>query len=325
MTSITNEPNPMVVANPLANFEKQGMIKVIAPAKVNLFLGVGALREDGFHEVNTVMHALNIHDVLHFDYRVEDSEGLQIELSCFAREGLEALDIDSESNLATQAIRRLAEKLGRNVDETISVRIEKHIPHQAGLGGGSADAAAALVGAAQLWGIDKMSPAVLETASEIGSDVGFFLHGACAYFTGRGEQFSHLLKPMSRAIVLVKPERGVPTPAAYQAFDAIPLPVSDELLSCAMNATEAAEVPLLNNLFEAAESILPELTTMRQWLKEKEGVEEVLLSGSGSAMFAICENFGAACAISADAQANGWWARATTFGSLGATAVPTKE
>jgi len=319
------DPGRMVIANPLAAFERQGMLKLLAPAKVNLFLGVGALRGDGYHEVTTVMHALSLHDVLHIDYFPESDGGLCVELECHAREGLEDLEIDTEDNLAVRAIRLLAQKLGRDQgqghNETFRIRIEKHIPFEAGLGGGSSNAAAALVGAAHFWGVEPAAPEVIAAASELGSDVCFFLYGGCVCLTGTGEKYSHRLDPMKGSVVLVKPDKGVSTREAYRVFDKEPPPIPADVAQSATTVQRAQEVPLFNNLAPAAESLCLELASVRAWLEDQPGVESVLLCGSGAASFAVCENFDAACKIVAAAQLQGWWARATSFSSLKASFV----
>lgn len=312
----------MVVSDPLAAFEREGMVKLVAPAKTNLFLSIGARRADGYHEATTVMHALALHDVLHMDCVAKEDGGLQIQVSCHAREGLEPLVIASEDNIVHRAIALLAQKIEHEVDELISVRIEKHIPHEAGLGGGSSDAAAALVGAAKLWGIDADTPEIHEAARELGADVAFFLHGGCTCLTGTGEIFHHALEPMKKAAVLVKPEGGVSTSAAYLAFDEAPVAIAAGDQEAALAADRAEEVPLCNNLSKASESLLPGLGEMLAWLQGQEGVEGSLMSGSGSAAFAVCSTFDDACRIAAAAKNHGLWARTTAFSSARAAVIP---
>lgn len=313
--------NRMIVSDPLAGFQKESMLKVVVPAKTNLVLAIGGLRADGYHEATTIMHALSLHDVLHVDHYTEGIEGLEIEVQCIAREGLDPIEILSEENLASRAIRLLSEKLDRTSNERFVIRIEKHIPLQAGLGGGSADAAGALVAASHVWGIDIHSEAVLSAAAELGSDVSFFLYGGCAYLTGTGEDFQHTLEPMKKAVALIKPEGGVSTKLAYQTFDKNPLPVPEEILVKASTARLACDVPFFNNLSAAAERILPELTKIRKWAKDQEGIDEVLLSGSGSATVVVCNSFDNAYQLVSAAKTEGWWARTTSFSSLRASII----
>ncbi|WP_139651256.1 4-(cytidine 5'-diphospho)-2-C-methyl-D-erythritol kinase [Raoultibacter phocaeensis] len=312
----------MVVSDPLAAFERDGMVKLVSPAKVNLYLDIGAKRSDGYHEVVTVMHSLALHDILHMDIEATSEGGLQIEVLCYAREGLESLAIPSEENIAYKAISLLAQKIGRTENERITVRIEKHIPHEAGLGGGSSNAAAALVGAAALWGIDERAPELLEAAGELGADVAFFLFGGCACLTGTGEVFDHALEPMKKTAVLVKPEGGVSTSAAYAAFDRSPVLIDSETRNAALVAKHAEEVPLANNLVAASKSLMPELADLLSWLAQQSGVEKSLMSGSGSSAFAVCATFDDACRIVAAARNRGWWARTTAFSSARAMALP---
>ena len=190
------------------------------------------------------------------------------------------------------------------------------------MGGGSSDAAAALVGAARLWGIPEDDPLIEEAAHELGSDVAFFLHGGCACFTGTGELFDHELEVMKKPLVLVKPESGVSTAEAYRTFDGNPQKVDKDAAAAAEAAQTACDVPLVNNLSPAAESVLPELADVRAWLHRQAGVEASLLCGSGSTTFAVCRDFNVACSVAAAAQSRGWWARTTMFGSLKAAVVP---
>ena len=198
----------------IAGFAGPDAVKLVAPAKVNLFLDIGAKRADGYHEAVSIMHALMLHDVLRMKLAPGRGEGLSVDLSCVAREGLAMLDVPVESNIVAKAVRLLAEKLGRTADETVVACLEKHIPAEAGLGGGSSDAAAALLGAAHLWGVPADDPRIEEAARSLGADVAFFLHGGCACFTGVGDAFDHALAPMNGNVVLVKPEGGVSTAAA---------------------------------------------------------------------------------------------------------------
>ena len=150
----------------------------------------------------------------------------------------------------------------------------------------------------------------------------FFLHGGCACFTGTGELFDHELEAMKKPLVLIKPESGVSTAEAYRTFDGNPQKVDESAAAAAEAAQTACEVPLVNNLSIAAESVLPELADVRAWLHRRAGVEASLLCGSGSTTFAVCRDFNVACSIAAAAQSRGWWARTTMFGSLKAAVVP---
>lgn len=234
------------------------------------------------------------------------------------------LNVPARENIVFKAIDLLARKADISYDDAINVRIEKNIPHEGGLGGGSSDAAAALIGAARLWGISEDDPLIEEAAHELGSDVAFFLHGGCACFTGTGELFDHELEAMKKPLVLIKPESGVSTAEAYRTFDGNPQKVDESAAAAAEAAQTACEVPLVNNLSPAAESVLPELADVRTWLHRQAGVEASLLCGSGSTTFAVCRDFNVACSIAAAAQSRGWWARTTCSARLRPPSYPSR-
>lgn len=326
-----------------AAFRGPGAVRVIAPAKVNLFLDIGEVRPDGYHEATSIMHALLLHDVLHMKLvpagavapapapaaaaapaPAPREGGLTVHLTSRACSGTTPLDVPPEDNIITKAIRRLAQLTGRDANETMVVHAEKHIPAQAGLGGGSADAAAALVGAAQLWRLAPDDPRIEQAARTLGADVAFFLYGGCACFSGVGDVFEHALTPMSSPVALIKPEGGVSTAAAYRTFDANPQLIAPADRAAALAARRAHDVPLCNNLVAASEQLLPVLAEVRAWASAHPDVQAELMSGSGSAVFAVCPTFEAAARVAAQAQARGWWARATMFGPARAAIAPTR-
>ncbi len=299
---------------------RTGGIKIIAPAKINLVLGIGAKREDGYHYADTIMHALALHDVLHMR-RVDLTGfgiGLEIHLSMEYTEGITPVDVEPKDNLAYRAVEELAQAIGRKEDEELHIHIVKSIPAQAGLGGGSSDAAAALVGAAKLWGISKDDPRLAEVAARLGADVAFFLKGGCAYLTGKGEQFVHSLTPRKDFILLVSPDEGVSTAQAYNTFDEEPNLPTDTQRGVWGVLQDASKVEPFNNLAPAAEKILPELSEIRAWGESCEGVSKVLLCGSGSATAFFCDSFARATELSGKAQLKGWSARVTSLVGIGA-------
>lgn len=303
-------------------FALPGSIKIVAPAKVNLLLNIKGRREDGYHEVETVMHALMLHDVLMMK-RIA-ATGNPIELTCRCFEGIPNLDIDPQSNVVWKAIVMLAEEIGHELGETETIRVhlEKHIPHQAGMGGGSSDAAAALVGAAKLWGLEQGDQRLEKIAARLGADVAFFLRGGCALYDGVGEHFVRSLSPMHEFVAIVKPEGGVSTAASYAAFDADPVEIPSADIAAMKEAAAAAEVPMRNNMEKASEGLLPEIGEIRNWLDGHAGVLSAMMSGSGAAVFAVCESFNDAANVVLEAQGKGWWARTTTFSPLRAAVTP---
>ena len=299
-------------------FRSQGWLKLIAPAKVNLHLAIGGKRPDGYHDAATVLHALSLHDVVYMRRR---PGGGELEVRMISQTGVEIPELSTADNIAARAVERLAEETGNEHDCALEIRIDKGVPAQAGLGGGSSDAAAALVGAAKLWGIAPDDPALERTARTLGADVAFFLHGGCAYLEGTGDELVHALDPSRKPVVLVKPEGGVSTAAADRTFDDDPVFADAERAMAARNAVRADDVVPFNNLAAASEKLMPELADVRMWLFGTEGVSDALLCGSGSCTFALCDDFSTACKIASEAKRRGFWARTTSLSPARAALV----
>lgn len=301
----------------------KNVTKIISPAKVNLVLAVGEKQESGFHEVQTIMHSLALHDTLSMR-RFDDEgsgDGLQVMLKCESSFTIDPLLIKAEENIAYKAVVELAKALGRTQDETIEMVLNKVIPAEAGLGGGSSNAAAALVGAATLWGVGVEDERVQEVASRLGADVSFFLKGGCARLSGKGDVFEAQLEPRSGFVLLVRPDAGVSTGKAYAAFDEDPVLPSSEYLSSIASLNAAADVSLYNNLEKAACSVTPVVAQVLEWGRAAAGEENVVLCGSGSAVCCIFDSYQAACEASVEARKHEWWTRVTSFSPLGAAIV----
>lgn len=307
----------------LEGLPMKNVTKIISPAKVNLVLAVGEKQESGFHEVQTIMHSLALHDTLSMR-RFDDEgsgEGLQVMLKCESSFTIDPLLIKAEENIAYKAVVELAKALGRTQDETIEMILNKVIPAEAGLGGGSSNAAAALVGAATLWGVGVEDERVQEVASRLGADVSFFLKGGCARLSGKGDVFEARLEPRSGFVLLVRPDAGVSTGKAYAAFDEDPVLPSSEYLSSIAALDAAADVSLYNNLEKAACSVTPVVAQVLKWGRAAAGEENVVLCGSGSAVCCIFDSYQAACEASVEARKHEWWTRVTSFSPLGAAIV----
>lgn len=307
----------------LEGLPMKNVTKIISPAKVNLVLAVGEKKESGFHEVQTIMHSLALHDTLSMRrFNDEGSgEGLQVMLKCESSFTIDPLLIKAEENIAYKAVVELAKALGRTQDETIEMVLNKVIPAEAGLGGGSSNAAAALVGAATLWGVGMEDERVQEVASRLGADVSFFLKGGCARLSGKGDVFEAQLEPRSGFVLLVRPDAGVSTGKAYAAFDEDPVLPSSEYLSSIAALDAAADVSLYNNLEKAACSVTPVVAQVLEWGRAAAGEEDVVLCGSGSAVCCIFDSYQAACEASVEARKHEWWTRVTSFSPLGAAIV----
>lgn len=301
----------------------KSLVKLMAPAKVNLVLAVGDVREDGFHEVNTVMHALSLHDTLAMRRFDEEGSGRGLELlfMCENSGDIDALGIPAEENIAYRAVFELACELGREVDESIEMSLSKSIPAEAGLGGGSSDAAAALLGAATLWDVAPDDPRVLEVAARLGADVPFFLHGGSVRLSGKGDVFEGRLEPRRGFVLLLRPAVGVSTAAAYAAFDQDPKPPTPEFLAKLAGLTRAEDAGLWNNLAEASCAVAPEVGKVMAWAREAKGATGAVLCGSGSAVCVTFASYEDACACSVEAHKQGWWSRVTSFSPLGASVI----
>jgi len=285
-----------------------------APAKLNLYLGVEPHVVDGKHQLHSVFTTLELHDILTFEWGGESgSPAPSLALKTPFAPGIGPLDVPAEDNLVVKTTRALLAATSRTLEQPLHITLDKHIPAQAGLGGGSSDAAAVIRALARLWGIDPLAPACLEVAQQMGSDVPFFLHGGCALMGGSGDVFERALPQPSLDLVLVKPAQGVSTVAAYQAFDRHPqpLPPLDPLIAALESgAPERIAAALANNLYPAAQELLPELASVIARLQAHPGVMRALLAGSGSTVFGVCESAAAARAAAAHFSVQGFWAYA---------------
>jgi 4-diphosphocytidyl-2-C-methyl-D-erythritol kinase len=252
-----------------------GRISVRIPAKINIGLAVGGRRSDGFHPLDTVFHAVDLCD--------EVTAAPAAELSLSIR-GEEAASLTADrNNLAWRAAALLAEYAG--ISAGAELQISKSIPVAAGLAGGSADAAGALIACSRLWQLSISTGELLELAARLGSDVGFCLLGGTARGTGRGEQLTPL--PTSTFHwVLAAASGELSTAAVYAEFDRIrpepPEPrISDALLAAVAAGDPAELAPLLrNDLQEPALSLAPYLRRTLEAGRHA-GALAGLVSGSG--------------------------------------------
>ncbi len=250
---------------------------VNAPAKLNLNLLVGPLRDDGFHPLDSFVTKITFYDRIELRLR---NDG-QINLTCA---GIDCGSADD--NLAIRAAQALAE--GRGVDG-VDISLTKFIPPGGGLGGGSSDAAGVLAGLNQLWCLDLSVGQLAEIAVGLGSDVPLFLAGPASRMTGRGE----ILQPVDVYpfwTILILPRIACPTGPVYRAFDAAPIQVAKQL-----DANKLTQPPstwrdrLVNHLERPAMEISPELADIRDEISTATGLP-VNMSGSGSTLFMLCDN-----------------------------------
>jgi len=245
-----------------------------AYAKTNLSLRITGKRDDGFHELHTFMTLVSLADRLEFD-RLPAGSGVRLKV-----DGADWKPRAGDVNLVESACRVFAERTGHAVD--LGIRLHKHIPSGAGLGGGSSDAAATLRALDTLNGGTTERDQLFAMGETLGSDVCFFLEGKMAECTGRGERVVPVADDWELPIVLLKPAFSVSTADAYGRLD---------------GARELAGVPyvpqicpwgeMVNDLERPVFEKYPLLAEMKNWLLDQPEVHAALLSGSGSTMLAV--------------------------------------
>lgn len=248
------------------------------PAKINLGLHVAGRRPDGFHEIVTLFQAVDLWDTL----TVEPDAGLSLEVDDPTIPG-------DETNLVMRAARLLQSRVAAAAGRGARLRLSKSIPAGGGLGGGSSDAAGALVALDALWGLELGSSRRSALAAELGSDVPFFLGGGTALGTGRGERIEPLPPIAERPLVLGMPPFGLSTAEVYCALSA-PLTPSGPGVNVPrlfVKLAEQNDFALATNDLEApAFTMRAELAAFRDAVS-RSGAEVALLSGSGSTVFGM--------------------------------------
>jgi 4-diphosphocytidyl-2-C-methyl-D-erythritol kinase len=271
-------------------------VTVRVPAKINLHLGVGSLRADGFHELRTVFHAVSLYDEV--TIQANEDDGLDVVVLGEHEAGV-PLD---EDNLALRAVRAVAEHAGVPASATVTLR--KGIPVGGGLAGGSADAAAALVAADELWSAGLGRAGLGELAAELGSDVAFLLSGGTALGTGRGEHVSPVLTSGDYHWVLAVAETGLSTPAVYAELDRQrgghdvdeASPAEGVLAALRAGDVVALGRSLRNDLQPAALQLRPQLARVLDVGREL-GAAGGIVSGSGPTVALLARTRGDAVRI----------------------------
>jgi 4-diphosphocytidyl-2-C-methyl-D-erythritol kinase len=244
-------------------------------AKINLALAVPGKRPDGYHNIETVFQAIDLADELDF------CPSPEISLTC---EGLP--DVSERDNIVWRAALSLAERTGERRGAAITLR--KNIPSGAGLGGGSGNAAAALLGLRRFWNLDVSDADLFAIAAALGSDVPFFLMGGAALGKGRGEILTALPDFQPEHLVVIFPGISVSTASAYRALN-LGLTSADSdpriqlFLGLAGNGS-SWQAGIFNDFETAILPAYPEIAEAKSFL-EKQGSTATLLSGSGSSVF----------------------------------------
>lgn len=278
-------------------------VTLIAPAKVNLYLAVGERGPDGYHPLTTVFQAL--------DERLSDRVEVHA-ASAFAVRMTPDLGIPPHANLALRGAVMLAEEAG--AASGLEISIEKRVPAGGGLGGASSDAAAVLLGAAVVWGLDAASGIVSRCARSLGADVPFFLEGGTGLYAGRGDVRIQALPTPRLELVVVTAGEPVATGEAYAMFDRLPrrsAPTPERIVEAVISGDAASIARALHNdLAPAARMLAPGVREVEEWLRMQEGVLGAEVTGSGSCVFGVCASGEAAARVAAAAADAGWWAQA---------------
>lgn len=267
-------------------------VHVRAPGKINVYLGVGARHDDGYHALATVFQAVSLYE----DVIARPADDFSVTVTGLADAGEVPLD---DRNLAMRAAKLLA--AAADYHGGVALEIRKNVPVAGGMGGGSADAAAALVACDALWGTGFTLTRLHELAARLGADVPFALHGGTAVGTGRGDQLNPALARGRFDWVLVTSDEGLSTPVVYEQLDRlrddegaladeapvsldVPIPVLQALRSG--DAVQLA-ASLHNDLQAAAVSRRPDLEkTIRQGIRA--GALQGIVSGSGPTVALLC-------------------------------------
>lgn len=261
-----------------------------APAKINIVLAVGPAREDGYHNLATVFHAVDLRDTVTVE-AAPVGTGVTISVE---GEDADSVPVDG-SNLAARAAVLLADRTGRSPD--VRIHIKKQIPVAGGMAGGSADAAATLVACDALWGTRTSRAQLQEWGVELGSDVPFAVHGGTMIGRGRGEQLTPVLSSGTLHWAVVPVTGGLSTPAVYARFDELTAesrvrePIIDDDVLAALRTDDAkALAPLLrNDLQSAALSLRPDLAQVLEEGRQS-GALAGIVSGSGPTCVFLAED-----------------------------------
>ena len=256
---------------------EQSFLTTFAYAKINLALAIHGIREDGYHELQSVMQSIALHDIVRVRRR-----GEKVVCRCGALSG--------SGNLAYKAAVLFQEQCGQSGG--VEIEIEKHIPVQAGLAGGSTDAAATLRLLNQLYEEPLDREVLLALAGRCGADVAFCLRGGTMWATGRGERLELLPTAPKMDLVLIKPFAGVNTREAYRQFDVVGqggrLTQKDWEKALIQGSTQQIADLLYNDLEPASIQMVPQILKFKQHLLEAK-CYGALMSGSGSCVFGIAQ------------------------------------
>lgn len=258
----------------------ENQLKICAPAKINLFLEVTGRRADGYHLLDTVMQTVGLFDELTLDYR---PEGEGIRLTCQKK----YIPTD-ETNVAYRAAERFLRQANRKGG--LDLHLKKHIPVAAGLGGGSADAAAVFLGLNRMFDDPFSLSELCALGTELGADIPFCIRKGCVRATGIGEVFEDS-SPLSDLVpVIAIGSKGSSTPAAYKALDSIGYCGSESALPLCKALSQGDRREICRLLFNAFEEVIFPQNSDAAFLKKellRLGAWGALMSGSGASVYGL--------------------------------------
>jgi len=248
-------------------------MQILAPAKINLSLRVVGKRADGFHEIETLLAPISLYDKIDIE-----KQNRWIDFICDDP----ALST-GDDNLVVRAAKLFLERT--KIKGGVSIKLQKKIPHGAGLGGGSSDAAATLRALNELFETKLSREELLKVASEIGSDVPFFLFESTALCKGRGEIVEPTKLKTKLSVLLLKPSFGVPTAWAYSRWEE-----SKEISDVSYAPQSLNGQTFVNDLERPVFAKFVFLAQLKSWLLKQSEVNAALMSGSGSTVFAVLKD-----------------------------------
>jgi 4-diphosphocytidyl-2-C-methyl-D-erythritol kinase len=249
-------------------------MQILAPAKINLSLKIPGRRNDGFHELDTLIAPISLYDEIRID---NGRSGKGIEFRCD-----DPSVPQGDENLAVRAAKAFFETT--KIEPAISIELKKKIPHGAGLGGGSSDAASVLLALNELSDAKLSREQLVELAEPIGSDVPFFLFQSAALCKGRGEMVMPVKLQKKFSILLLKPAFVVSTAWAYSRWQD-----SREIPGVHYEPQKFADQTFVNDLERPVFEKFVFLAQLKTWLLSQSEVGAALMSGSGSTMFAVMQ------------------------------------
>ena len=248
-------------------------MQILAPAKINLSLRVVGKRADGFHEIETLLAPISLYDKIDIE-----KQNRWIDFICDDP----ALST-GDDNLVVRAAKLFLERT--KIKGGVSIKLQKKIPHGAGLGGGSSNAAATLRALNELFETKLSREELLKVASEIGSDVPFFLFESAALCKGRGEIVEPTKLKTKLSVLLLKPSFGVPTAWAYSRWEE-----SKEISDVSYAPQSLNGQTFVNDLERPVFAKFVFLAQLKSWLLKQSEVNAALMSGSGSTVFAVLKD-----------------------------------